>query len=61
MYSQLLPSIAGERVSDLRREAKTTSLAMRIRRTRPGHRGHHIGRRSAASGRDALLIARAAR
>jgi hypothetical protein len=61
MYSQLLPGIAAERVSEMRRDAKTTSLARRMRRARPGHRGHQAGRRAAATCPDALLIPRAAR
>ena len=30
MYFQLLPSLAAERVSDMRREAETTSLARSV-------------------------------
>jgi hypothetical protein len=61
MYSQLLAGMAVDRVSDMRREAKTRSLAMRNRRTRPGHHGHQAGRSAAAPCRDARLIPRAAR
>jgi hypothetical protein len=61
MYSQLLPGMAADRVSDMRREAKASSLARRIRQPRPGHHGHQAGRRAAAPCRDALVIPRAAR
>jgi hypothetical protein len=61
MYSQLLPSLAAERVCDIRREAKAASRARRIRPGRPGHRGHRAGRRAAAPASDVRLMPRAAR
>jgi hypothetical protein len=59
MYSQMLPGMAAERVSDMRREATTTWLARRARVARPGHAGHRAGRRAGAHG--AGLIPRVAR
>ena len=61
MYFQLLPSLAAERVSDMRREAETTSLARRARTARPRHAGHRAGRRAAAPCPDVRLMPRTAR
>jgi hypothetical protein len=64
MYSQLLPRMAAERVGELRREAKASSLASRVTPARPrhhGHHGHHVGRRARAHGADVRLTPRAAR
>ena len=49
MHSNLLQSVAAERVRDMRREAATQSLARRARFTRPRRRtdavaSHGIGR-----------------
>jgi hypothetical protein len=60
MYSQLLAGMAAERVSDMRREAKTASRARRTRPARPGQAGHRSGRH-AASGPDSRLMLRTAR
>jgi hypothetical protein len=57
MYFQLLPTLAAERVSDMRREAETTSLARRARPARP----RHAGRRAAAPCPDVRLMPRTAR
>lgn len=57
MYFQVLPSLAAERVSAMRREAETTSLARRARMARP----RHAGRRAAAPCPDVRLMARTAR
>ena len=58
MYSQLLPEMAAERVSDMRREAKTASRARRTRPARPGPAGHRSGRVHGPGGRVLLRTAR---
>jgi hypothetical protein len=61
MYSQLLPEMAAERVSDMRREAKTASRARRSRPARPGHAGHRAGRHIGVHGPDGRMLLRTAR
>jgi len=42
MHSNLLQSIAAERVRDMRRDAATQSLVRRARFTRPSRRTHAV-------------------